>query len=97
MAFVGQTVAEDDLARAKVSQNTIQGRKIIEPHRHKVKEMYKHLLREARVWKNAYNALCRFFYNPNALFDIPDVISCRWNVEVEHRDMVAYFLKLVVH
>jgi hypothetical protein len=40
MAFVEQTVAEDYLVRAKVSQNTIKGRKVIEPHCHKGKEMH---------------------------------------------------------
>jgi hypothetical protein len=93
MAFLGQTVVEDDLASAKVSRNTIQ---VNEPLCHKVKEMYKHLLREARVWKSAYDASGMFFYNPNALFDIPNVISCRWNVEGKHRAMFAYFLKLAV-
>ncbi len=59
--------------------------------------MYKHLLREARVWKSAFDALGTFFYNPNASFDLPNVIFCRWNVEDKHKDMVMKFLKLVVH
>ncbi len=95
--FVVKPVTDDEFLGTKLGGDARGQREIVDPHNNKVEKLDEHEGRKILVRKSTENTARTFLDDPNLPFNLSNVFCHSRGIHVNSRNVVTYFLKLVIY